>query len=155
MNYANPTIEVVFKKDEYTTGPEEAIVANYEGGGYGLSIANQKLISEFYISGAYHNIYKDFVLNKKVSATTNYDNSKTNLYTNGTLYDSYSITGSISSPKNSTPMAIAANPSGTSTTDPNRFFKGNIYSVRIYNKALTPEEIHRNYLYDKQKFNLE
>ena len=155
MNYANPTIEVVFKKDEYTTGPEEAIVANYEGGGYGLSIANQKLISEFYISGAYHNIYKDFVLNKKVSAATNYDNSKTNLYTNGTLYDSYSITGSISSPENSTPMAIAANPRGTSSTDPNRFFKGNIYSVRIYNKALTPEEIHRNYLYDKQKFNLE
>ena len=155
MNYANPTIEVVFKKDEYTTGPEEAIVANYEGGGYGLSIANQKLISEFYISGAYHNIYKDFVLNKKVSAATNYDNSKTNLYTDGTLYDSYAISGSIGTPENSTPMAIAANPRGASTTDPNRFFKGNIYSVRIYNKALTPEEIHRNYLYDKQKFNLE
>ena len=154
MNYANPTIEVVFKKDEYTTGPEEAIVANYEGGGYGLSIANQKLISEFYISGAYHNIYKDFVLNKKVSAATNYDNSKTNLYTNGTLYDSSSITGSIGTPGNSTPMAIAANPRGT-TTDSNRFFKGNIYSVRIYNKALTQEEIHRNYLYDKQKFNLD
>ena len=155
MNFNNPTVEVVIQKSEYTTGPEESIVANYEGGGYGLSIANQKLISEFYISGAYHNIYKDFVLNKKVSVATNYDNSKTNLYTNGTLYDSYSITGSIGVPESNTPMVIAANPRGTSTTDPNRFFKGNIYSVRIYNRALTQEEILHNYNYDKQRFNIE
>ena len=154
MNYANPTIEVVFKKDEYTSGPEEGIVENYEVGGYGLSISNKQLMSEIYISGSYRNLFKEIILNKKIYAATNYDGEKTNLYTDGILNNSYNVIGSIGSPENNTPMVIGANPYGASTKS-NRFFKGNIYSVRIYNKALTPEEIHRNYLYDKQKFNLE
>ena len=35
------------------------------------------------------------------------------------------------------------------------YFKGEIYSIRIYNKALTEEELLHNYNYDKEKFNLE
>ena len=155
MNFNNPTVEVVIQKSEYTTGPEESIVANFEGGGYGFSLYNKKIAGEFFISGSYRIIEKDFALNKKTYASISYDGKKMNLYTDGLLYDAYSITGSIGVPESNTPMVIAANPRGTSTTDPNRLFKGNIYSVRIYNKALTPEEIHRNYLYDKQKFNLE
>ena len=154
MNYENPTIEVVYKKDNYTTGPEEGIVANFEGGGYGLTVSDSKLMSDFYISSAYRTIKKDFILNKIQSAATNYDGKNINLYTDGTLYDSYAISGSIGTPGNSTPMAIAANPSGTGI-DSGRNFKGNIYSVRIYNKALTKEEIQHNYLYDKQRFNID
>ena len=132
MNFNNPTVEVVIQKSEYTTGPEESIVANFEGGGYGFSLYN-----------------------KKTYASISYDGKKMNLYTDGLLYDAYSITGSIGVPESNTPMVIAANPRGTSTTDPNRFFKGNIYSVRIYNRALTQEEILHNYNYDKQRFNIE
>ena len=111
-------------------------------------------MSDFYISSAYRTIKKDFILNKIQSAATNYDGKNINLYTDGTLYDSYAISGSIGTPGNSTPMAIAANPSGTGI-DSGRNFKGNIYSVRIYNKALTKEEIQHNYLYDKQRFNID
>ena len=32
---------------------------------------------------------------------------------------------------------------------------GKIYSVRVYNRALSDEEIHNNYVYDKLKFNIE
>ena len=35
------------------------------------------------------------------------------------------------------------------------FFQGEIYSIRIYNKALTEGELLHNYNYDKEKFNLE
>ena len=35
------------------------------------------------------------------------------------------------------------------------YFNGEIYSIRVYNKALTEEEILHNYNYDKEKFNLE
>lgn len=35
------------------------------------------------------------------------------------------------------------------------YFKGKIYSIRVYNKALSEDEIIHNYNYDKQKFNLE
>ena len=34
-------------------------------------------------------------------------------------------------------------------------FNGEIYSIRVYNKALTEEELLHNYYYDKEKFNLE
>ena len=34
-------------------------------------------------------------------------------------------------------------------------FNGEIYSIRVYNKALTEDEILHNYLYDVEKFNLE
>ena len=35
------------------------------------------------------------------------------------------------------------------------YFQGEIYSIRVYNKALTEEEILHNYMYDVEKFNLE
>ena len=35
------------------------------------------------------------------------------------------------------------------------YFNGEIYSIRVYNKALTEDEILHNYNYDKEKFNLE
>ena len=154
MNFNNPTVEVVLKKSEYTTGPEEGIVANFEGGGYGFTLYNKKIAGEFFISGSYRIIEKDFTLNKKTYASISYDGKRMNLYTDGLLYDTYSIAGSIGLPESSTPMVVGANPRGT-TIDSGRFFKGNIYSVRIYNKALTQEEVKRNYLYDKQRFNLD
>ena len=35
------------------------------------------------------------------------------------------------------------------------YFEGEIYSIRVYNKALTEDELLHNYNYDKEKFNLE
>ena len=35
------------------------------------------------------------------------------------------------------------------------YFQGKIYSIRVYNKALTEDEILHNYLYDVEKFNIE
>ena len=34
------------------------------------------------------------------------------------------------------------------------YFQGEIYSIRVYNRALTEEEVLHNYLYDKQTFNI-
>ena len=34
------------------------------------------------------------------------------------------------------------------------YYQGRIYSIRVYNKVLTQEEILHNYNYDKQKFNM-
>jgi len=35
------------------------------------------------------------------------------------------------------------------------YYLGNIYSVRIYNRALTEKEIKHNASFDKQRFNIE
>lgn len=35
------------------------------------------------------------------------------------------------------------------------YFGGEIYSIRVYNRALTKDELLHNYNYDKEKFNIE
>ena len=37
----------------------------------------------------------------------------------------------------------------------NSLLKGNIYSTRVYNRALTPEEIAHNYAIEKERFGIE
>lgn len=156
MNYANPTVEVVYKKTGYTGNGEEALVGNFEHGGYGITYLKSQgqIAGEFYVSGAYNLLYKDITLNKIDALVTSFDGSVMKLFSNGSLYSQQSLFGTIGSPTNSTVMAIGGNPTGTSVVSPSHFL-GNIYSVRIYNKALTSDEILHNYIQDKQKFNLE
>ena len=87
------------------------------------------------------------------TATLTYDSKNIKLYTFGDLKSSTPFTGTITNTASSTVMAIGTNPKGSASVK--SFLKGNIYSVRIYNKALTQEEVEHNYQYDKQKFNLE
>ena len=76
------------------------------------------------------------------------------LYKNGKIVSKLEKSGSIKYPTGDTPIVLGVNPFNSSY-DADTFFKGRIYSVRIYNKALTEEEILHNYNYDKEKFNLE
>lgn len=71
-------------------------------------------------------------------------------YTIEEAYSTTSVTGNIDNKTLSNYVFYIASRAGTGS-----YSKMDINSLRIYNKALTPEEIHRNYLYDKQKFNIE
>lgn len=157
MNYANPTVEVVYKKTAFTGNAEEALVGNFNSGGYGiayLSSNSNKMIGEFYVNGAWNRLYNDITLNKTDTLATSFNGSTMKLFSNGSLVDQLSLSGTVGTPTNSTIMAIGANPNGTSVSA-STYFLGNIYSVRIYNKALTDDEVLHNYIQDKQKFNLE
>ena len=43
---------------------------------------------------------------------------------------------------------------GTDSTDPSYSFNGSMFSYRIYNRELTPEEIAHNYAIEKERWNL-
>ena len=156
MNYANPTIEVVYSKSS-STGSNEVFVGNFNAGGYGIGKASDaKINGQFYLSGSYQLLSYPLTLNKIETLSSSYSGSYQYLYANGSLVSSADRAGaSLGSPSNSTVMAVGANPNGSTVDSVGEYYKGNIYSVRIYNKALTDEEILHNYLYDKQKFNLE
>lgn len=61
------------------------------------------------------------------------------------------ISGQIQFPSN-TNFVLGADPSGTSASGSYTPMK--VYSVRIYNRALTDEETQQNYEIDKQRFNI-
>ena len=154
MNYSTTTQEVVTKKAS-GTGSNEYIVGNQQNMGNGILYSKDGYImSDYYINGSFRNINAPYTLNKINSNSVSYDENNLNTYSNGTIANSLSISGTISAPTGNTLMALGVNPYG-STYDAGTFFKGNIYSVRIYNRALTKEEIAHNYNYDKQRFNLE
>lgn len=62
-----------------------------------------------------------------------------NLYVNGGLVQYTTQAGEIVSPSNDTIMMIGAKPTGS--RDEADYFAGKIYSVRIYNRALSAYEI--------------
>ena len=52
---------------------------------------------------------------------------------------------------NNTYLVLGGNPNGTKV---NGVYEGTIYSVRVYNRVLTNEEIKKNYEIDKARFGI-
>ena len=70
---------------------------------------------------------------------------------NGELVSNISIGGGvIGYPINNTVLALGVNPTGSSAEA--SFFNGAIYSVRMYNRALTEQEVKNNYEVDRLRF---
>ena len=157
LNYENPTIEVVFSADTAKT-TEMDLVVNYEAGGYGIQITNSQLIAVVNVGGTYYKLYEDVDINTKYYAALTYLTMSANvsykqtLYFNGQNSGYNTLSGPIKSPDNNTIMTVGVNPVGSSPQA--SYFDGNIYAVRIYDRALTDEEIARNYQVDKARFGL-
>lgn len=64
------------------------------------------------------------------------------------------VSGAIKAPNANTILALGTNPSGTNAQQ-GAWLNGKIYSVHIYNRALTDEEIAQNYAIDKARFGIE
>ena len=67
--------------------------------------------------------------------------------------DGKDFSGTYYKPATGSNFIIGGNP--LAGVGANTQFKGTIYSVRIYNRALTEEEIKQNYEIDKQKYSIE
>ena len=74
---------------------------------------------------------------------------------NATKYKA-NYTGSIGKPNSSTVFAIGVDPDGTSddTASGEARFNMKVYSVRIYNRCLTEDEVKHNYDIDKARFGI-
>ena len=149
LDSAKQSIELTFSIDQVPTSTQY-IMGNIEAGGVGLYLAStSKVQGTFYIDEAA--AYKYTGISNTVLSTGNvyhvavtYDGSTLKLYVNGTLEKSSSVSGNIRQALNNTVMSLGTNPNGTSPTSP--YFNGKIYSAAVYNRALTADEVHQNYV---------
>lgn len=92
------------------------------------------------------NFFVEF-LNKKIniSYVIDSDNKKVYLYINHSLYKTFNMGEVAKSDMSITGVGIWNN---------NYFFKGSIYSLKVYNKPLTNNEIEHNYNLEKERWGL-
>ena len=93
----------------------------------------------------YHDSVADLPIDEWVFVTAVFDNSSMSLYFNGVFDSSTAVSGSISN--HDIPMLIGALMSASGSTG--EYFDGVIDELRIYNRALSQDEIMSLYLLDK------
>ena len=146
----NITIETVISHD---TGTKTYGVNNFQNGGLGFSDDYSKGYNALIINinGYYQTISSktNFLTNKIYSLSGKYDGDSADFFENGQKY-SLARSGAISY-NNDTVTVLGGNPAGSSCSG---FVKEKIYSVRIYNRALTDDEILQNYEVDKTIFGI-
>ena len=71
--------------------------------------------------------------------TATYDGTSLKMYINGNLQDDLLVSGNLDSSSND--IKIARN----SSYNPNRYLNQNFYNLKIYNRALSAQEIQQNY----------
>ena len=155
LNYPEFTAEVTFSTNKITTGIDSKIICNHDQGGFDICILSNSsnISSNPYISGQYRQLISELEIeiNKKYNVTITTDGTESNLYMNGELVSNISIGGGvIGYPINNTVLALGVNPTGSSAEA--SFFNGAIYSVRMYNRALTEQEVKNNYEVDRLRF---
>lgn len=148
QNFANITIEVLLKNNMTGNG---SISGNWQGGGYGIEVWDGMYDMDAYIGGTW--VYargSKPVVGEIIMLTGVYDGSAVLLYENGELVASTSKSGSIQAPSNNTVFSLGSNPDGSSIGG--SLLSGCVYSARLYNRALTSDEIKANYEYDRRRY---
>ena len=153
VNFLTPfTIEVVVNTHAIVSGGNNNIVANSQGGGYELNIENGKYRFYFYIGSGYKNVIgKEVILNQTTYICCKYDGTDMYIYQDGTMVSSLNVSGTPKNPSNNTVLMLGTNPDGTKPTSGN-YYSGKIFAVRIYNCALSDEEIADHYAKDYMRF---
>ena len=152
---SNMSIEIVAEPLNIVNDKEQYYLANVQNGGIRLWKKNNN-IGGMYISG-YKNLNSTNIVetNKIYSMSTGFNGTEMYFMENGTKYKA-NYTGNIGEPNSSTVFAIAVDPRGTSdgTGGSEARFNMKVYSVRIYNRCLTEDEINHNYEIDKARFGI-
>lgn len=129
-----------------------AFFGNWESAGMGLLFSNKNTYhGNFYLN----NQWKDVITNNSsnmlqyytVTVTYN-DASSSKLYIDGQLMDTFSFDeGTIK--KSLAPLALGGNPK---VNGMNSYANVEFQSVRVYNRALTDDEVLRNYQIDMARY---
>ena len=156
------TIIVTFSANAINTGTyNTCIVGNWDSGGGGVMItpSSRRISADFDI----YNEDRDYgyqiissndeaQLQKIYSVTISYDGQNETMYLNGNIINSKNAEGKIKKPINSTIYALGVNPTGSNPQQ--EWFTGKIYSVALYNRALTEDEVLYNYEIDKIRYGI-
>lgn len=115
--------------------------------GYTMELNNINSNNQFNISygrraGGYLLSKKNATLNRTYHVAATTENNLTKLYLNS-MYDSE---------MEQIPLAYTNKATTIGEFENIAYTKGNIYSIKMYNRALTQEEINHNYEIDKHRF---
>ena len=138
-NLSNITIEVFFKVNSFTSNGTDYIISNNND--LGIQLYNGK--PQFSIgSGKVIGIEEEIDIGVIHTLIGTYDGSTLKIYMDGVLRNSIEQTEGISSSVNNIPLVIGCNPSQEGCTG--NYTTSSIYAVRIYNRALSNDEIRQN-----------
>lgn len=142
--------------NEYTEGDGEYFISNIQYGGFGLyrTIKNIPRVS-ININDTYNYLSssKSIELEQINYIAVTYNNEKISIYVNPINIDDVDILPASGNIKHSgAPIALGYDPS-TNGAFGGYALVGEIYSAKVWNRALSPEEVIAHYNYDKQRFN--
>ena len=161
INLDNLTIEAVVEYSFSSATAEREIAVNYQNGGYGLSISNYSPSSYnrncfvINVSGyGYSAVASDnlFLPSVLYSLSGSYDGNVLNLFENNTKYSVEKV-GTVTKTTKNTNFVLGGDPSGEGIAGNYTALK--LYSLRIYDRALTDEEVQQNYIVDNERFFVE
>lgn len=117
------------------------IMGNYLEGGYALRSTSQKFQFIIRIDGVDRTVTatSTWTINTIYHLVGTYDGSSIKLYINGSLSGSLPVSGTITTPSNSTIMGVGALFNGSSYYGCN--YTGSIHKAKVFNRALTASEI--------------
>ena len=153
LNYENVTLEAVYQLNSNSI-EWMAVLGNWQDGGNGLLLKEGVGGGEIYSSSAYHTIdARDNIDKKKIiTHSLTYNGQDEILYMDGIAKGRETFSGKIEIPLNNTVMSIGANPTGEDYGSNAGFACMDVYTIRIYSRGLTQEEIEINNKTDEKRF---
>jgi len=156
INNSSVTLEAISTFAEVPSKESYHILSNVEGGGYNLYYS---MAGYFGLQTYRSNIENYLPLSLKASPNQlnhisgRAENDYQVITMNGRkvmITDDESVKGPIGVTKNNTIMMIGGNPSGTELLS--HKFYGTVHMVRIYNRVLSDDEVEKNYVIDKARY---
>ena len=142
--------------DNTEVNTEVEYFSNFEYGGHGIfkQATNNIVGGGFHYGGKYNHTGGPVrEIGRKLYIAITYDGNFIKSYIDGVLVGNQSLSGTINF--NATaPYAIGADPTAAGITSGNAL-KGSTFAVRMYDRALTKEEIAQNYVADKDKYDID
>ena len=147
------TLEAYVKFNAVGGSNEEsnAVVGNWQSGGYGIQQKNALHAANININGTWYHVYGTVPsTDRAVHLTVSYDGSVIKFYENGVKVSEQSVSGSIKSPTYNTVLSVGSNPNGASLGISG--LSGCVYVIRLYDKALSDAEVLSDYEYDYERY---
>ena len=152
MNYDNVTVESTFTPQISSNNKFIGIIENIEKGGYGIFLYDDYIYGQIYVGGSPQSIgsIEKYQIGETYTVQLTYDGKEMKLYINNKLQNTINVTGTINTPSNATILMLGVDPRGAYPDGP--YFKGTIHSARIYDRALTIDELYNNYNIEYKKY---
>ena len=141
------TMETMISVDSIDYDNQMYLIGNLEEGGNGIALYKGKFGMSVFDSGTYTYIGPEteevLETNRKYLLTGVFTGSSVKIYVDGVLVGTTAYSGTNRDPLGSTHYFLGCNPYGNRCAQ--SYFNGTMYEARMYNRALSDDEVSNNY----------